>query len=224
MVTASTNIDINGLIDHTYLKATCTPEDIEVLCQEALRYRFHSICIPPYFVFQARNILGPNSAVKICTVVGYPMGYSTVAAKVEEIKRAALDGADELDVVINLAAIKAGDWNYIKNDIESTTTMCHLKGRKIKIVFESSELDAGEVKKLVEICEKHRVDYIKASIGLINQTTTLEQIQYLRRIIGPSIKLKVEGKFKTKEEIGLLVAAGVNRIGTTSSIRLISNH
>lgn len=223
MVTASTNIDLNGLIDHTYLKANCTPEDIEVLCQEALKYRFHSICIPPFFVFQARNLLGANSAVKICTVIGYPMGYSTTASKVEEIKRAALDGADEMDVVVNLSAIKAGDWNYVQNDIESVTTMCHLRSKKIKLVFEFSELDVTELKRIVEICEKNKVDYIKASTGFTNQTTNLEQIQYLRRIISPSVKVKIEGKFKSIAEINQLIAAGANRIGTTTGVRLMGD-
>ena len=119
VTTALPNIDLNGLIDHTYLKFNCTPEDVEVLCQEALTNRFHSICIPPFFVFQARNYLGINSAVKICTVIGYPLGYNTTAAKVEEIKRGAMDGVDEFDVVANMSAIKAGDWNYVQNDIES---------------------------------------------------------------------------------------------------------
>ena len=219
-MTTSANIDLNGLIDHTYLKANCTPEDVEVLCEEALKHRFHSICIPPFFVFQARNLLGVNSAVKICTVIGYPLGYNTTAAKVEEIKRAAMDGADELDVVVNLSAIKAGDWNYVQNDIESVTTMCHLKGKKVKIVFESNQLEAIELKRIVAICEKNKVDYIKSTTGYANETTTLEQIHYLRRIIGPSIKLKVEGRYKNKEELRRLVNAGVNRIGKTTGIRM----
>lgn len=223
VTTALPNIDLNGLIDHTYLKATCTPEDVEVLCQEALTHRFHSICIPPFFVFQARNFLGVNSAVKICTVIGYPIGYNTTAAKVEEIKRGVMDGADEFDVIANMSAIKAGDWNYVKNDIESVTMMCRLKGRKIKLVFESSELEAAELKKVVEICEHSGVDYIKPSTGFSNETNTPEQVQYLRRIIGPSVKLKVEGKYKTKLEARKIIDAGANRIGTTTGIRLINS-
>jgi len=223
VTTALPNIDLNGLIDHTYLKFNCTPEDVEVLCQEALTNRFHSICIPPFFVFQARNYLGVNSAVKICTVVGYPLGYNTTAAKVEEIKRGAMDGADEFDVIANMSAIKAGDWNYVQNDIESVTMMCHLRTKKIVLAFESSELEAAEVKKLVEICEKSGVDYIKPSTGYIGGTSSIEQVSFLRRIIGPSVKLKVEGKYKTKLEARQVIDAGANRIGTTTGIRLINS-
>jgi len=223
VTTALPNIDLNGLIDHTYLKVNCTSEDVEVLCQEALTHRFYAICIPPFFVFQARNYLGVNSAVKICTVVGYPLGYNTTAAKVEEIKRGAMDGADEFDVIVNMSAIKAGDWNYVQNDIESVTTMSHLKSKKVKIVFESSLLEAAELKRLVEICEKSGVDYVKPSTGFFTETNTPEQVQYLRRIMGPSIKLKVEGKYKTKLEARQIIDAGANRIGTTTSIRLINS-
>ena len=126
--TALDTVNLNGSIEHTYLKASCTPEDIDVLCQEAMTHQFYSVCIPPYFVFQARSILGSNSAIKICTVIGYPLGYNATGAKVEEIKRAIMDGVDELDVVVNISSIKAGDWNFVKNDIESTTMMAHLKG------------------------------------------------------------------------------------------------
>jgi len=223
VTTALEKIDLNGLIDHTYLKANCTPEDIEVLCQEALSHRFYSICVPPYFVFQARSYLGVNSAVKICTVIGYPMGYNTTAAKVEEIKRAVMDGVDEVDVIANMSAIKAGDWNYVRNDIESVTVMTHLRSRKIKLVFEINELELEEVQKICDICKEKGVDYIKLSTGFLNDTNTLEQVELIRSIISPSIKLKVEGRYKTKMEAKQIVDAGANRIGTTSGIRLISS-
>jgi len=223
VTTALEKIDLNGLIDHTYLKANCTPEDVEVLCQEALTHRFYSICIPPFYVFQARSYLGVNSAVKICTVIGYPMGYNTTAAKVEEIKRAVMDGVDELDVVLNTSAIKSGDWNYVANDIESVTMMCHLRGRKVKAVFEASELELEELRKVCELCKKAGVDYIKPSIGFQNLSSTPEQIVYIRSIIGPSIKIKAEGRYKTKLEAKKVIDAGANRIGTTAGVRLVGS-
>lgn len=223
VTTALEKIDLNGLIDHTYLKATCTPEDIEVLCQEALSHRFYSICVPPYFVFQARSYLGVNSAVKICTVIGYPLGYNTTAAKVEEIKRAVMDGVDEVDVVVNMSAIKAGDWNYVRNDIESVIVMTHLRSRKIKLVFEMADLELEELQKLCEICKEKGADYIKLSTGFQNDTNTIEQVALVRSILNSSIKIKVEGRYKTKMEAKQIIDAGANRIGTTSGIRLISS-
>lgn len=223
VTTALEKIDLNGLIDHTYLKANCTSEDVEVLCQEALSHRFYSICIPPYFVSQARNYLGVNSAVKICTVVGYPMGYNTTAAKVEEIKRAIMDGVDEVDVVANMTAIKAGDWSYVQNDIESVMVMTHLRSRKIKLAFEINELELEEIQKICEICKDKSVDYIKLSTGYLKDTNTAEQVTLVRSIIGPSIKIKTEGRYKTKMEAKQVIDAGANRIGTTSGIRLISS-
>ena len=221
--TAIESLDLNGLIDHTYLSPNCSPEDIEVLCQEALQHQFYSICIPPYFVFQARKILGANSAIKIGTVVGYPMGYNATAAKVEEIKKAAMDGVDELDVIANMSAIKAGDWNFVKNDIESVTMMVHLKGKKITLSFETNELEVEELKRLCEICQLIGVDYIKPNTGFSKLSSTPEQIQYIRSIIGPSIKIKAEGRFKTKLEAKKIINAGANRIGTTTGIRLIGS-
>ena len=221
--TALDTVNLNGSIEHTYLKASCTPEDIDVLCQEAMTHQFYSVCIPPYFVFQARSILGSNSAVKICTVVGYPLGYNSTGAKVEEIKRAIMDGVDELDVVVNISAIKAGDWNFVKNDIESTTMMAHLKGKKIKVVFESSELEADELKKLCEICKIVGVNYIVPGTGFSQLSSTPEQIEYIRSIVDPSIKIKAEGRFKTKLEAKQIISAGANKLGTTTGIRLMSS-
>ena len=128
-------INLAYIIDHTYLKPDCSAADVKVLCKEALQYGFYSVCIPPYYIFHAKKLLG-DSNIKICTVIGFPMGYSTTGSKVEEIKRASNDGADELDVVVNIAAIKNNDWNTVRNDIESSTMISHLKGKKIKLIIE----------------------------------------------------------------------------------------
>ena len=144
------------------------------LCNEALRYGFKSVCIPPYYIFQAKRILD-DSRVKICSVIGFPMGYSTTGAKVEEIKRACNDGADELDVVINIAAVKNHDWNTVRNDIESTTMISHLRGKKMKLIIEMGLLEEDEIIKVCEIATKLGVNFIKTSTGF-NNTITLSLI------------------------------------------------
>ncbi|MFT4973619.1 MAG: deoxyribose-phosphate aldolase, partial [Saprospiraceae bacterium] len=138
-------------IDHTILKADCTPEDIVQLCHEALEYEFAAVCVPPYYIKQAVNIL-EDSMVSVATVIGFPMGYSNTPSKVEEIKRAIDEGIDEVDVVINIAAVKDGNWNFVKNDVDSTTRAAHLKGKVVKIILETDLLTTEEIEKICEIC------------------------------------------------------------------------
>ena len=177
----SAQVDIATIIDHTYLKPDCSTADVKVLCSEALQYGFQSVCIPPYYVFLAKKLLG-GSSVKICSVIGFPMGYSTTGAKVEEIKRACNDGVDELDVVVNVAAIKNNDWNAVSNDIESTTMITHLRGKKVKLIIEMGLLEEDEIVKVCDLAIKSGVDFVKTSTGFNTTITTPEDISYLKSI------------------------------------------
>jgi len=221
MSLATTKVEIATIIDHTYLRADCSTADIKVLCKEALQYGFKTVCIAPYYIFQAKKLLG-DSRVKICTVIGFPMGYSTTGAKVEEIKRACNDGADELDVVINIAAVKNSDWNTVRNDIESTTMISHLKGKKMKLIIEMGLLEEEEIIKVCEIATKAEVDFIKTSTGFNNTLTTPEDISFLKSILPRSIKVKASGGIRTKADAIAMLQAGADRIGTSSGIRIIS--
>ncbi len=217
----STQVDIATIIDHTYLKADCSTADVKVLCSEALQHGFKSVCIPPYYIFQAKKILG-DSSVKICSVVGFPLGYSTTGAKVEEIKRACNDGADELDVVVNVAAIKNNDWNAVSNDIESTTMISHLRGKKVKLIIEMGLLEEDEILKVCELAIKSGVDFVKTSTGFNNTITTPEDISHLKSILPPSIKVKASGGIRTKADALAMIKAGADRIGTSSGVRIVS--
>jgi len=221
MSPTSTKVDIATVIDHTYLRADCSTADIKVLCNEALQYCFKTVCIPPYYIFQAKKILG-DARVKICTVIGFPMGYSTTGAKVEEIKRACNDGADELDVVVNVAAIKNNDWNTVRNDIESTAMISHLRGKKMKLIIEMGLLEEDEILKVCEIATKSGADFIKTSTGFNNTITTPEDISFLKSILPPSIKVKASGGIRTKADALAMLQAGADRIGTSSGIRIVS--
>ncbi len=221
MSLTTTKVDIATMIDHTYLRADCSTADIKVLCNEALQYGFKTVCIPPYYIFQAKKILG-DSRVKICSVIGFPMGYSTTGAKVEEIKRACNDGVDELDVVINIAAVKNNDWNMVRNDIESTTMISHLRGKKMKLIIEMGLLEEDEILKICEIATKLGVDFIKTSTGFNNTITTPEDISFLKSILPPSVKVKASGGIRTKADASAMLQAGADRIGTSSGIRIVT--
>lgn len=219
----STQVAIATLIDHTYLRADCSSADIKVLCKEALQYGFKSVCIPPYYLFQAKKMLG-DSNVKLCTVIGFPLGYSTTGAKVEEIKRACNDGVNELDVVVNIAAIKNNDWNTVKNDIDSTTMISHLRGKKIKLIIEMGLLEEDEIIKVCDLATKAEVDFIKTSTGFNSTITTPEDISFLKSILPRSVKVKASGGIRTKDDAQAMIKAGADRIGTSSGIRIISMH
>ena len=206
-------------IDHTILKADCTPEEIVQLCHEALENGFAAVCVPPYYIKQAVNIL-EDSMVSVATVIGFPMGYSNTPSKVEEIKRAIDEGIDEVDVVINIAAVKDGNWNFVKNDINSTTTAGHLKGKIVKIILETSLLTGEEIHKLCEICSEIGVNYVKNSTGF-NGGATTEVIAMLRHLLPENIKIKAAGGIRTREDAEKLIAAGADRIGTSAGMQIV---
>ena len=212
-------MNIARVIDHTILKPDCTLEDINRICEEAANYQFATVCVPPYFVKDAVALLeGKN--VKVCTVIGFPLGYSATVAKVEEIKRAINDEIDELDVVINIAAVKSGHWNHVKNDINSITMAAHLRGKVIKIIFETSLLSKNEIVKLCAICNENDVDFVKTSTGFKGGATE-EMVRFLKENLSSKIKIKASGGIKTKEQAMALINAGADRLGTSSGLGLI---
>lgn len=221
MPSLTTEVDIATIIDHTYLRADCSTADVKVLCREAIRHRFKSVCIPPYYIFQAKRMLR-DSRVQICSVIGFPMGYSTTGAKVEEIKRACNDGADELDVVVNIAAIKNEDWNTVRNDIESTTMISHLRGKKMKLIIEMGLLEEVEIVRVCNLASRFEVDFVKTSTGFNDTITTPEDIKYLRSLLPLDIKIKASGGIRTNEDALLMAKAGADRIGTSCGVRIVS--
>jgi len=215
-----TQMDLSSYIDHTLLKPDCALSDIDQLCKEALQHGFASVCIPPYFVGHAANVL-QDQPVKVSTVIGFPMGYASTPSKVEEIKRAIDEGAQEIDAVVNLCAVKSGQWNYVSNDIDSMTTAAHLKGKKIKIILETSLLQEEEIRQLVEICLKSEVDYLKTSTG-INGKASLEAVYLLRQLAGGKAKIKASGGIRSRWDAEQYVQAGADRIGSSSGVAIVS--
>lgn len=215
-------MDIARTIDHTLLKPETTSENVNVLCKEAVERAFAAVCIPPYFVSEAAS-LPEESPVKVATVIGFPMGYSAVSAKVEEIKKAINDGADELDVVINLCALKSLNWNFLKNEIESLTTACHMKGKIIKLIIETGILTEDEIRRVCEISVAAEVDYIKTSTGINGPGASVEVVALLRQILPKNIKIKASGGIRDKAFALRLLEAGASRIGTSAGVQLVMN-
>ena len=214
-------MNISKFIDHTILKPDCSKSDVERICEEAVLHGFSSVCLPPFFVKDAANIL-EDKLVKVATVIGFPMGYATTAAKVEEIKRAMDDGADEVDVVINICAVKSERWNYVRNDIDSVTRAVHLKGKAVKIILETGLLAASEIKKLCDLCTEIGVNYVKTSTGYNADGASPETVAYLKTILPSSIKIKASGGIRTADQAKKLIDAGANRLGCSSSVQIVN--
>lgn len=212
-------MNLASVIDHTILRPDCTLDEIKKLCEEALRYEFAAVCVPPYFVKEAARIL-EDSRVRVATVIGFPFGYSTTPAKVEEIKRAVNDGASELDVVINICALKEGNWHYVKSDIESMTVAAHLKGKVIKVIFETGLLSKEEIQKLCTFCTDLGVDYVKTSTGISGGGATTEVVELLRSELPEKIKIKASGGIRTAEQARAMLEAGANRLGTSGGVAI----
>ncbi len=214
-------MDLAHFIDHTLLKPDCTLSEIKQLCEEALQHQFAAVCIPPYYVKDAYNIL-EKSEVKVSTVIGFPMGYASTPSKVEEIKRAIDEGADEMDAVINICAVRNQNWNFIRNEMESLATACHMRGKILKVILETGLLSEAEIIKLCEIAADAQADYVKTSTGYLGQGATVEVVQLMRKVLPAVIKIKASGGIRDRQFAEQLVAAGANRLGSSSGIAILA--
>lgn len=213
-------MDLPSRIDHTLLKSEITTKNITNLCQEAMQHGFAAVCIPPYFVSQARKFMN-ESKVKLATVIGFPFGYSHPLIKVEEAKRAMEDGADELDVVMNFAAFFSGSDTDILKEIQSITQLAHLRNKSVKWIIETGILPEQEIRRACILAVKAEVDFVKTSTGFNGGGATVEVVELLRDLLPKKIRIKASGGIKTREQAELLIAAGADRIGTSSSLSII---
>ncbi len=213
-------MNINSYIDHTILKPTTTLAEIEKLCSEAIQYQFAAVCVPPLFVKKAKEILD-NSIIKTATVIGFPFGYNAIEAKVAEIVLAMVDGADELDMVINISAIKNNDWNFIASEINTIMSIIKSKDKIIKVIIESGILTDDEIIKCCDIYGAAGVDYVKTSTGYAETGATLHAVELIRAHLADSIKIKASGGIKSYEFAKELIGAGADRIGCSSSVKIM---
>lgn len=208
------------MIDGTILKPDTTLAEVKKLCEEAKACGFAAVCVPPFYVKEAVKSL-EGSTVKTCTVVGFPMGYSATPAKVEEIKKAIDEGAVELDCVINIAAVKSKQWNYVRNEVESMSLACQMRGKIIKLIIETGLINEAEMTKLCEIATEVKVDFVKTSTGINGKGASVAIIESLRSKLPSEIKLKASGGIRDRKFAEELVAAGADRIGTSVGAAIV---
>lgn len=218
----TTPMNLSQRIDHTILSPLSRPDEVAKYCQESLNHQFAGVCIPPFFVKTARSII-KDAPVNIVTVAGFPFGYSHVAAKIEEMKKAFVEGADEVDAMVNLCAIKSEQWGTVKNEIESMVTMCHMKGKILKLIVETAQLSEDELRHICELSVAAEVDFIKTSSGVIGPGASIESVSFLRNILPPEVRVKASGDIRDRNFAEALVAAGADRIGTSVGVQLIAN-
>ena len=218
---------INQYIDHTILKPTTTLLEVENICEEAKLYQFAAVCVPPLFVKKAKEIL-INSPVKVATVIGFPFGYSAIEAKVAEIVLAIIDGADELDMVVNISAIKNNDWNFIASEINTIIPIVKNKnlpagrhGKILKVIIESGILTDDEIIKCCDIYGMAGVNYVKTSTGYAEKGATVHAVKLIRAHLADQIKIKASGGIKTFQFAKELIDAGAARIGCSSSVQIV---
>lgn len=213
-------MDIASFIDHTVLKPTTTIADVKDLCAEALEYRFAAVCIPPPLVRNAKSFL-KESSVKVATVIGFPFGYSNSKAKIFETQQAIEDGADELDVVINLIALKGKVWDYLESEIKHIVQAIHNNERIIKVIIESGSLTPDEILRCCEIYAKAGVDFLKTSTGYAETGATVEAVQLMRETLPSTVKIKASGGIRTYTFAKQLIGAGADRIGCSASTSIM---
>lgn len=214
--------NIEQYLEYTLLKPNTTITDVRNLCEIAIEKGMGGVCIPPLFVREAKKLVGEYSKTKVVTVIGFPMGYSALAAKTEEIKRAVDEGADEIDGMLNLAALKSNNWNHVENDIEGMALATNMRGRSMKLILEMGMLTEEEIKKIAEFALKSRVKFLKTSTGYHGFDATPEMVKLLKKVADPSFKIKASGGVRTKAQAIALIEAGADRIGTSAALDLLN--
>ncbi len=223
--TAQTNriMPINQYLEHTLLSATCTQADIGQLIEEALENNLFGVCIPPAHVKFGSDLIGGRS-LRLVTVAGFPNGYSKSAVKSIEADQAFQDGADEVDMVINLSAVKSANWSNITEDFNSFVHVAKSIQRISKMIIESSLLSENEIRIVCQIANDSGIDFIKTSTGFNGSQARIEDVRLLRNLLRPEIKIKASGGIKTLSQARDLISAGALRIGTSSGVKIAKDY
>jgi deoxyribose-phosphate aldolase len=217
-----TKIDPNiaALIDHTILKPEATRNDVIKICREAREYRFASVCVNPYWVPLVKAELS-GSPVKVCTVVGFPLGATSTEAKVAETAAALRAGAQEIDMVINVGALRSGDTDAVKSDIQAVVRVAHEASAIVKVILETALLDDTQKTVASKICKSAGADFVKTSTGFSTAGATAHDIALMRAAVGPNIGVKASGGIRTLQDVQAMTAAGATRIGASASVKIV---
>lgn len=211
---------ILGYCDHTLLAQTSAWKQIKGICDDGMKYHTASVCIPPCYVKKAKKYVGDN--LKICTVIGFPNGYNTTAVKVYETKRAIKDGADEVDMVINIGLVKSRSWKQVLSEIKAVRKAS--EGKVLKVIIETCLLTDAEKKKMCEIVTESGADFIKTSTGFSKAGATREDIKLFSENIGPNVKMKAAGGISSIEDAEDFIKLGCERLGTSRIVKIVKEN
>lgn len=212
--------NINLYIDHTLLKPEATSKDIEKLCEEAKKYQFASVCINPHFVPLAAKLL-EGTGVKVCTVIGFPLGANTTAIKREETKDAIRNGASEIDMVINVGALKEKNDVAVHHDIEQVVQAA--EGRTVKVIIETCLLMEEEKRRASQISKNAGAHFVKTSTGFSTGGATVEDVALMKEVVGNIVEVKASGGVRDKETALKMIEAGATRIGTSNGVKIVTD-
>ncbi len=213
-------LDLAKYIDHTALKPETTADDIDRLCQEAEKFQFASVCVNPTWVKRAATHLR-GSDVKVCSVIGFPLGASTAEIKAMEARRAIRDGAREVDMVINVGALKSGDHQTVLADIAKVVDSAHEAGAIVKVILETSLLTDEEKVVASSLAKKAKADFVKTSTGFSGGGATVYDVALMRETVGPDMGVKASGGVRTKADVEDMIAAGATRIGASAGVQIV---
>ena len=211
-------MNYNKMIDHTVLKADTPLETVKRICDEAMEYCFASVCINPCHVAYCADYL-KDSDVNVCTVIGFPLGANTSAVKAFETKDAIANGADEIDMVMNIGALKDKNYDLVRDDVKAVVEAAN--GTLVKVILETCLLTEDEIKKACELCVEAKADYVKTSTGFSTRGATIEDVRIMKEAVHGKAKVKAAGGVRTPEDMVKIVAAGADRIGTSAGCSLV---
>ena len=214
-----TQKEILSMVDHTLLLQTATWEEIQAICDDGIKYETASVCIPTCYVKQAKDYMGDKC--KVCTVIGFPNGNYTTAVKVYETKDALDNGADEIDMVINVGMLKAGEYDYVLNEIKAIKEACgeHV----LKVIIETCLLTDEEKIKMCEIVTEAGADFIKTSTGFSTAGATFADVELFAKHVGPNVKIKAAGGISSMDDAEKFIALGATRLGTSRIVKIVKN-
>ncbi len=212
--------EVAGLIDHTLLKPDATRAEVEALCREAAEFQFATVCVNPVWVATARRLL-QATPVGVCAVVGFPLGATTADTKHYETRRVIFDGATEVDMVINVGALKSGDLRTVERDIEAVAETCREGGALSKVIIEAALLTDEEKITACTLAKAAGADYVKTSTGFARTGATIADVQLMRRVVGPEMGVKAAGGVRDLEQVKAMAAAGASRIGASAGVKIV---
>ena len=217
-----TRIDpaIAALIDHTILKPEATRNDVVKVCREARQYNFASVCVNPYWVPLVKNELA-GSPVRVCTVIGFPLGATSTESKAAETAFAVRDGAQEIDMVINVGALRSGDTDAVRRDIAAVVEVAHRAGAIVKVILETALLDDTQKTVGSQLAKAAGAEFVKTSTGFSSAGATAHDIALMRAAVGPTMGVKASGGIRTLQDLQTMTAAGATRIGASASVKIV---